>query len=174
MEHLPYEIEMLRDTYRALAATPPPTDVSKNALIKSFCVHARSLIKFFANKPGRRGDAIAGDFTADFVERLNLNTEPLKSLWRKLNKQIFHLTKVRTIVDADKFDPGTDGTIILQEIEQELQKFQNCLTPDFRHFRCKTSPPSVPMSGPLGPSSNSSSTMSDPTPQTGPTIRSGP
>ncbi len=168
-EHLPYEIDMLRDTYSALAATPAPTGVCKHALIKSFCVHARSLIAFFAKTPCRKGDAVAGDFTAGFVERLDPCTEPLKSLWTKLNKQIFHLTKDRTILDSDKFDPGTDGTKILQEIERELLKFRNCLLPDFKHFKCKTSPLAVPLSGPPGPSSYSSSTVNSPTPKTGPT-----
>ena len=47
-EHLPYEIDMLRSTYIHLTANPPPVGVVKDALIESFCVHARSLLDFFS------------------------------------------------------------------------------------------------------------------------------
>jgi len=167
-EHLPYEIDMLRNAYSALAATPPPTGVCKNALIESFCVHARSLIHFLANKPTRKDDATASDFAAGFVTSLNLAGEPWKTILEKLNKQAFHLTKARTIVD--KFDPGVDGRTILLEIERELHEFQRHIAPDFKHFKCQTSALSAPVSAPLGASSYPmSTTLSFPAAKTGPT-----
>lgn len=168
-EHLPYEIDMLRTVYGELAGASPPTGVFKNALIESFCIHARSLIHFLANRPSKPDDAAASDFTDTFVTTLDLQVERLKFILQKLNKQAFHLTTARTVVD--KFDPGADGKIIILEIERELQNFQNCLKPEFKHFKCRTSALSVPASGSLASSSYSTSitTGSFPVAKTGPT-----
>jgi hypothetical protein len=77
-EHLPYEIDMLRLTYRELEATVvrgPNESRHQNAcrfaLIESFCVHARSLIDFFADSSTNPNDAIASNFTTGFVSGLD-------------------------------------------------------------------------------------------------------
>src|SRR5260370_26249933 len=105
-EHLPYEIDMLRLTYKELEAgakkSAPKSQeeqACRYALIEAFCVHARSLIDFFADKRYKQTDAIASDFTTGFATALDVAKEPLKSIRVKLNKQIFHLTKDPTIID---------------------------------------------------------------------------
>lgn len=46
---LPYELWMLDETFKRL--NEPLTDqVIANALIESFCIHARQLIDFFENR----------------------------------------------------------------------------------------------------------------------------
>jgi hypothetical protein len=57
-----------------------------------------------------------------------------------LNKQIFHLTKERTIVEVEKFDVGVDGSAVLKLLEPEFIKFSAALKSDFKSFKCNTDP----------------------------------
>jgi hypothetical protein len=159
-EHLPYEIDMLRATYQLLVATSPPAEVIKNALIESFCVHARSLLDFFENRANKSDDYAAQNFTSGFSVRINTSIDPLYTLRQKLNKQIFHLTGGRSVTGANKFDPGTDGTLVLRELEAEIGRFQTLLRSEFRAlFTCNTVPTVVFVTGPLGPSSHTTSVV---------------
>jgi hypothetical protein len=93
-KHLPYEIDMMRETYRLLGKIPPPENVIKNALIESFCIHARSLLDFFERKrkpQNHDDDFFAADFTNSFETRINVPA----AVRTKLNKEIFHLTGER-------------------------------------------------------------------------------
>jgi hypothetical protein len=147
-KHLPYEIDMLRSTYRQLesadnsasAAETPEQKAFRNAPIESFCVHARSLINFFANHRNVPTDAIAGDFTDGFTASIDPSKQPIRTLITKLNKHLSHLTRNRTLVATGKFDGGVDGRRILQEIEPAIERFTACLTVDFRSFKCSTEP----------------------------------
>jgi hypothetical protein len=65
-----------------------------DSLIDTFCVHARALLYFFSDSDPQADDAIASNFASNY-EPIDLTTEPVRSLLRKLNKQIFHLTKNR-------------------------------------------------------------------------------
>ena len=149
--HLPYEIDMLRRTYKELQARANKPAQSQeertvhNALVEAFCIHARSLLDFFADKRKKPTDAIASDFATGFVTALDVAKEPLKSIHVKLNKQIFHLTKDRTITEAKKFDAGVDGVCLLKLIEPEIEKFTTApkLKPEFKSFKCETSPITV-------------------------------
>ncbi|WP_315742083.1 hypothetical protein [Bradyrhizobium sp. SZCCHNR1075] len=149
-EHLPYEIDVLRLTYKELervakksAAKGQEEQAYRYALIEAFCVHARSLIDFFADKRHKPSDVIASDFTVGFVTALDVAKEPFKSMRVKLNKQIFHLTKDRAIIDAKKFDVGIDGTTVLKLIEPEIAKFAAALKSEFKSFKCATGPIAV-------------------------------
>jgi hypothetical protein len=144
-EHLPYEIDMLRSTYRQvqIAAKNQASEtleqrVHRFSFIESFCIHARSLIDFFENHQTHPTDVSAANFTIGFATNLDRSKEPLKTLRAKLNKQIFHLTTDRTILTADKFDGGVDGRAILNLIEPEIVRFTSCLASDFKTFRCTT------------------------------------
>jgi hypothetical protein len=147
-EHLPYEIDMLRSTYRQLESVanhPPHSETAeqkmlRNALIESFCVHARSLIDFFANRRNAATDAVAGDFTDGFTASMDPSKQPIRTLRTKLNKQLLHLTRDRKLAVSEKFDVGSDGRRILQEIEPAIERFTGCLTADFRSFKCSTLP----------------------------------
>jgi hypothetical protein len=147
-EDLPYEIDMLRLSYRrlSLAADQSPgseageEQVLRYALIESFCVHARSLIDFFANRRPDPTDAVAGDFTDKFIASIDPSKQPMRTLRMKLNKQLFRLAQKRTDDALEKFDVGADGTRILQEIEPAIARFTACLVSDFRSFKCNTEP----------------------------------
>ncbi len=151
-EHLPYEIGMLRESFRRwvqFAQTikgplTPDQAFTRNSLIETFCVHARALLDFFSDRRTDQTDAIASDFTNGYVATFDPTKEPIKSVRTKLNKQLFHLTRNRTVIGADKFNMYTDGTLVLQTIEPAIQEFASHLTPDFRGFRCNTPPITFP------------------------------
>lgn len=144
-EHLPYEIDMLRGLYGQFGKVNPSLDefnqkVQYYAQINSFCVHARALLDFFADQRKDQTDAIASDFSSGYKPTFDQAKEPLKTLRTKLNKQIFHLTKDRTVVPAQKFQPDTDAQEVMKVIEPAIAHFTACLAPDFKHFKCFTSP----------------------------------
>jgi hypothetical protein len=150
-QHLPYEIDMLRSTYLQLArisTVDPKTETNEQkalrfTFIESFCIHARSLLDFFSNNPGRWRDATAKEFTTGFAP-IDPSKDPLSTIRTKINKQIFHLTKDRTLLETEQFDAGNDGAKVLQSVELAIVQFTACLTPDFRQFKCNTKP--VPLS----------------------------
>src|SRR5262245_16629784 len=92
--HLVYEGWMLIETRRRLLGATDEmvrnvvrTDtVVRNALIESFCVHARNLIRFFRD----RDDAKASKFT-DVAYTPFANGAIASDLVSKLNDQIMHL-----------------------------------------------------------------------------------
>jgi hypothetical protein len=144
-EYLPYEIDMLRLTHKQLESCRAQENqesdsqkVIRLALIESFCVHARSLIHFFSNARGMPTDSFASDFIDGWKTGLDVEDEPLKSIRYRLNKQVFHLTKDRTIVQGKKFNMGSDGTEILRLLELEIDNFEKCDRPGFPPFECKT------------------------------------
>jgi hypothetical protein len=105
---------MVRTTFRALARLPKSESETveqwavRCALIESFCVHARSLIDFLSNGGVEKDDVRAEDFTTGFAP-LVISKDPINSIRTKLNKQIFHLPKLRGTADIDKFSLATDG-----------------------------------------------------------------
>src|ERR1700730_11206602 len=91
-EHLPYEIDMLRSTWRRLQqiCSPPQgpetheQQVERFSLIESFCVHGRSLTDFFDIRGKvKRDDVVSSDFTEQPTGSLDATKEPLKTLRRK-------------------------------------------------------------------------------------------
>lgn len=125
VEHLPYEIWMLRETHARLQS--PPTDcVVRNALIEAFCIHARQLLEFFDNKQGKH----AKDFTG-----ANYAAAHLSGLTKyerdKLNTQIAHVTTKRTIDPAEKIDHALRAKL-LTALEREAQHFEGKLAPEFQ------------------------------------------
>jgi hypothetical protein len=136
-KHLPYEIDMLRQTYRKLKQGPLPEWAVNNALIESFCIHARSLSDFFGNCRSKPDDFIAADFTNTPATRFNIPA----ALRTKLNKEIFHLTGARKNIEADQFNMRTDGKQLIDELEQEIRRFEVCLPANFKKiFRCNIPP----------------------------------
>jgi hypothetical protein len=149
-EHLPYEIDMLRGTWRRLqhicSIRVPANEtldekIERFSLIESFCVHARSLTDFFDIRGKvKSDDAVSSDFTNTPTASLDATQKDQKALREKLNKQIFHLTTRRETVETKKFDAGSDGVELLQMIEPEIAKFQSNLTTDFSSFKCNSQP----------------------------------
>ncbi|WP_292631546.1 MULTISPECIES: hypothetical protein [unclassified Novosphingobium] len=122
--HLPYEFHMLQGTHAMLANREHDTIIA-NALIESFCIHARLLIEFFENKQGCK----AKDFTDGTYAAAHL--ELLGHLKTKLNTQIAHLTDKRTTDPNDKITLD-DRSKLLAALAKEANNFATCLAPAFQ------------------------------------------
>jgi hypothetical protein len=124
-EHLPYELWMLRETYVKLNS-PPADVVLRNALIESFCIHARQLLEFFDNKQGKHAkDFTGGNYAAAHLSGLT------KSERDKLNTQVAHVTAMRTIDSAEKIGHALRAKF-LTALEREAQHFEGKLDSEFR------------------------------------------
>lgn len=123
-EHLPYELWMLRQTYEKLGS-PPADKVLCNALIESFCIHARLLLEFFGNKQGRHAeDYTGGSYRA--VHLLSLT----KAEKDKLNTQIAHMSGQRTADASKKIDRALRAKLITA-LEREANEFEQQLASHF-------------------------------------------
>lgn len=122
-EHLPYEIHMLQATHKRLLGVLSDQVVA-NALIESFCIHARQLIEFFENKQGCR----AKEFTGGTYQAMNLSN--LETQRHKLNTQIAHLTARRTADSRGKID-CVEREKLLIALMCEARNFRNKLVPPY-------------------------------------------
>lgn len=127
LEHLRYELDMLFGTYERLEV--PSSDlVCGNALIESFCLHARQLLDFFNNEQGLRANEFT---TAQYVPLTSAVVGVSETLAQKLNTQIAHLTKKRVSVSTEKI--GADDRDQLRSgLERALRHFEAHLRPPFR------------------------------------------
>jgi hypothetical protein len=128
--HLPYEIGMLVFTAELLETMQPGNlpdneNAVRNALIESFCIHARNLIDFLAGKrKGVRAKAVTNNYKA-FV-----NGEIDKALTQKIEDQI--VTLGRTSDPSEKINWRVRN-ILLRAIATELIAFRARLKPQYRH-----------------------------------------
>ncbi|NVD26377.1 hypothetical protein HUO14_00500 [Parasphingorhabdus flavimaris] len=123
-EHLPYEFWMLRQTYEKLRS-PPADMVLRNALIESFCIHARLLLEFFENKQGRHAkDYTGGSYQATHLANLT------RAERDKLNTQIAHMTGQRTVDSSKKIGHALRVKLITA-LEREAIEFKNRLSAEF-------------------------------------------
>lgn len=128
-EHqLAYEVNMFRHTYNFLHV-PAWSPELANAIIKSFCVHARNLIEFFDQEsatPGQaRSDYIgAKHFCNGYIPWTNGG--PSNDLRGRLNRQISHLTYDRTSKEEEKIG-AKERAELVELIERELEIFSGCL-----------------------------------------------
>ncbi len=126
-EHLPYELWMLRQTFEKLRS-PPANEVLCNALVESFCIHARLLLEFFTNKQGKRAKSYTnGSYNA--VHLVNLT----KAETEKLNTQIAHMTGQRTVNSNDKIGHAVRAKLITA-LELEADEFERQLACEFKPF----------------------------------------
>jgi hypothetical protein len=122
---LPYELNMLEQTFLHLQTAEPGW--LSNALIESFCLHARQLIDFFQNKQSVKAE----QFTANGIYGAREASAIPKSLKIKLNTQIAHLTEKRTDVAAEKIG-GRERDLLLRCLVSETHRFAAELTADDR------------------------------------------
>ena len=118
---LPYELMMLEQTFVRLSF-PQADGCITNALIESFCVHARQLIDFFENKKGVRAD----QFTNGTYKAAHLASVP-RSVRKKLNRQIVHVTQKRTADRSEKIGPEERAHLLLTLV-LEAQRFISLLS----------------------------------------------
>jgi len=125
-EHLHYEISMLRATY-AYMCVGSFGDILNNALIESFCTHARNLIEFFRYKDPC--DYHPVEFVTD---KFRKNTQFIDdSLFTTINEQISHISYYRTADPSKKID-GTFRAKVIAALEAEIGRFNKHLTDHFR------------------------------------------
>jgi hypothetical protein len=105
VECLFYEVWMLGSTRDKLNRRDFKDQKTANALIDSFCIHARNLNEFFLEESKREDTLKASDFaTASY--KPPEKTEARKELFKKVHKQIAHLTNERTSEPDEKIgDP---------------------------------------------------------------------
>ena len=103
-EHLDYEIKMLHETRKALMRKPVPTGIIANALMESFCIHARNLNEFFVEVI--RDDTLKASAFATNEYRRPENPADRQALFKKINKQVSHLTTERTSLVEEKIGTG--------------------------------------------------------------------
>src|SRR5215475_8272532 len=72
-----------------------------NALIESFCVHARNLNEFFLEE-GRHWYLLKASSFTDADYRRPRKTKRRMMLFKKIDRQIAHLTKKRTSIVRHK------------------------------------------------------------------------
>lgn len=139
-QHLTYEACMLRGTYQELNNNLH-NEIVKNALIESFCIHARQLIEFFSNKQGMHAkDFTGGTYTPKHIVQLS-------AVANKLNTQIAHLTKKRTESTVEKIG-HLDRSRLLTALELEMHHFANLLEKQFQgHFTAPAPLQSITISG---------------------------
>ncbi len=96
-EHLAYEVQMLRGTAELLRG-PELLRIVNNAVVESFGLHLRNLVKFLYDDRPEVDDVVAGDFFDDPEEWKQMRPElpePLREARTRANKELAHLTTRR-------------------------------------------------------------------------------
>jgi hypothetical protein len=137
--HLGHEVEMLRETYKLvneindlLKATPDQRRVLRNAMIETFCIHARGLEEFFRKDCSGSAKSYASKYDPAKID---------KKLKDKLNMQLAHLIHGRA---AGEEVNNTDRYDLLKFIEEELAKFQGLLDHPFDSIQITAIPVPLP------------------------------
>src|SRR5271157_5148857 len=122
LDHVLYEMEMLRDTPGAYGAAPWPS-VQANALLESFAVHARCLDEFFRAKKQKGTRMRASDFVPGFP--LLVGNERILG---RMNAEVTHLTHSRRRPEGR---PGWDIAGIARPlVERSVTFLQAIITND--------------------------------------------
>ena len=131
--HYTYEVDMLQQTYVYLADRKYARDkVAEYALIKSFCIHARALIEFFAEKKR------AGRYAEANYAKLQIADEPLKTLYKKLHQQIAHLDSHERTSDATEKIGRHERDHLLTILKGQSKEFHEKLKPEYRSLKVPT------------------------------------
>lgn len=121
LDHVLYEMEMLRDTPWAYGAAPWPS-VQANALLGGFAIHARCLDEFFRAKKQEGTLMRASDFVPGFP--------PLVSSGRilgRMNAEVTHLTHSRRRPEGR---PGWDFAGIAWPLIEKAVSFLQAIIKD--------------------------------------------
>jgi len=124
-EHYVYEVNMLRATHWLLASAAD--QALANALIESFCVHARTLLDFFKSNP-IGDDVVATHFVTAGHFRATATSQLSADVRTRVNKQVVHLTASRE--NAIKIN-DVDRLALLTAIEADHKAFKNAVDPQY-------------------------------------------
>jgi hypothetical protein len=126
--HVTYELNMLIRTHGILIGIGLEPTVG-NALIESFCVHARNLDEFFQSS-GVWPRLKASSFTTDYKPGRSLT----KALKTRMNQQITHLSLARTH-DPEKLINPTEQHQMFLMLVTEAAHFGEHLKPEFQDWK---------------------------------------
>ena len=124
-EHLSYEINMLRETYRCLRVKSKPELewVYEMALLESFTLHVRVLTLFLFRQRNKVDDVIAEDYmSSPELWKGKRGDEPriLAGAVTRIGKEFAHLTSSRKMALGEKeWNPYE----IVNEVNKALQQF---------------------------------------------------
>ena len=113
-DHLPYELLMLRYTFREIHLTQPA--LRWNALFESFAAHARSLHEFLTGKSDNR-NVHATDLVPDFKPS---KPDRVRGKVDALNQKILHLGTTRSAAQNDKINLG-DAKVLFDWLEANVE-----------------------------------------------------
>lgn len=130
-QHVKYEIDMLRETLLRLQRLSADADqVIVNALIESYCTHARGLIEFLREQNGKK-KRTARYYVNRSYEPFKGKTRRVNDLNVKLNQQVSHLCLGRTADSAKKIDDVIRAELY-ELIREAMAHFKGCLKPEHR------------------------------------------
>jgi hypothetical protein len=131
LRYMFYEFWMLAETHKRLLAGKGDA-VLENALIESFCTHARNLNEFFLEVG--LGDTLkASDFTlGDY--KWPSDSDKRRALITTINKQLPHLNDQRTLVAQEKIGEQ-DRTAVYELLVADFKNFTHHLKPELRPMR---------------------------------------
>ena len=102
--HLYYEIGMFKSLAKDLASGITGKGVIHNALLESFTIHARGLLKFLYAGDHKPDDVLADDFFPTSLKWKKVRpkmTKLLKTVRRRVAKEVAHLTYARLDVTPE-------------------------------------------------------------------------
>lgn len=121
--HVAHDVRMLRETYAALSAVPPPP--LADAIAEAFCLKARNLLDFFRLEGKRDDDILASEFTTAKYRPAHITALP-ESIPVKLAKTLAPLNGRRTTEERKRLS-AAERTQIFQALDQEIRLFETHL-----------------------------------------------
>ena len=97
IDHLKYEMEMMKDVAILLSAGHQYSRIVGNALVESYVIHARALIMFLYYAPREDDDVMAVNYFPDGEwQKMHPEMPPvLRKTLERANKEVAHLTTFR-------------------------------------------------------------------------------
>lgn len=124
--HLFYEINMFQSLVSGMASGISGSSVINNALLESFAIHVRALVKFFYDENPHKDDVIAEDFYLKGMDWKSIRPEKtaiLIQVENRANKEVAHLTYNRqTITSKQKI---WEFIPIYEEMNEVITVFLN-------------------------------------------------
>jgi hypothetical protein len=121
---------MLGETRKKLLAREFDDQWCLNALIESFCIHARNLNEFLLEQGKHRDLLKASDFAAATYKKPR-STKARRAPFSKIDQQIAYLTKKRTAVARHKIG-DQQREAMFARLYADLKNFDSQLKPRLR------------------------------------------
>ena len=106
--HLLYEYRMFNDCIELIPNPKIQTnDALRSAIIESFAIHTRNLLKFFFDDKPREDDVVANDFFHvqnewNHIREKFGDKELLNRIFDRVNKEVAHITYKRLEVTSEE------------------------------------------------------------------------